>query len=191
MLRLHLGCWKRCIPGFVHVDLCDLPHIDYQHPVYPLPMFEDGSAELIYASHVFEYFDRQEAVDVLAEWWRVLAPCGTLRIAVPDFPALVKVYEKTGDLAKILGPLYGRMPVQMKDGEERVIYHKTVYDFDAMKELLEAAGFENVRRYDWQQTIHKDHDDHSQAYFPHMDKENGLLTSLNVEADKKSQDPQP
>ena len=44
--------------------------------------------------------------------------------------------------------------------------------------------FVNVRRYDWRQTIHKDYDDHSQAYYPHMDKENGLLMSLNVEADK-------
>jgi len=41
-----------------------------------------------------------------------------------------------------------------------------------------------VRRYDWRQTLHKDHDDHSQAYIPHMDKENGRLISLNVEAEK-------
>ena len=39
-------------------------------------------------------------------------------------------------------------------------------------------------RYDWRQTLHKDHDDFSQAYVPHMDKEKGLLISLNVEADK-------
>jgi len=27
-------------------------------------------------------------------------------------------------------------------------------------------------------------DDHSQAYLPHMDKENGILISLNIEATK-------
>jgi hypothetical protein len=53
-----------------------------------------------------------------------------------------------------------------------------------LRETLEIAGFTNVRRYDWRQTVHKDHDDFSQAYIPHMDKENGLLISLNVEADK-------
>lgn len=46
------------------------------------------------------------------------------------------------------------------------------------------AGFKDVRRYDWRQTEHKDYDDFSQAYIPHMDKENGLLISLNIEATK-------
>jgi len=145
-------------------------------------MFEDGSAELIYASHVFEYFDREEAVTVLGEWRRVLQPGGTLRLAVPDFPSLVKVYERSGELDRILGPLYGRMPVDTGAEEPHVIYHKTVYDFDSLKTLLENNGFTNVQPYDWRETIHRDHDDHSQAYYPHMDKENGLLTSLNVEA---------
>ncbi len=39
---------------------------------------------------------------------------------------------------------------------------------------LEFSGFDMVKRYDWQKTIHKDYDDHSQAYYPHMDKENGI-----------------
>ena len=33
--------------------------------------------------------------------------------------------------------------------------------------------------------IHIDYDDYSQAYYPHMDKDNGILISLNVEAIKK------
>lgn len=182
-MKLHLGCWKRYLPGFVHVDLCDLPHIDHRHSVDTLPMFGDNVAELIYASHVLEYFDRLEAARVLTEWRRVLQPGGTLRVAVPDFPALVKVYEQTGELARILGPLFGRMEVA-NSNPPLVIYHKTVYDFASLQALLEQVGFVRVRRYDWRQTIHKDYDDHSQAYFPHMDKEKGLLISLNVEADK-------
>lgn len=184
-MKLHLGCWKRYIPGFVHVDICDLPHIDFKHPVDRLPMFQDDTVELIYASHVFEYFDRQEAQTVLAEWRRVLKPAGTIRLAVPDFPALIKVYEQTGDLSRILGPLYGRMPVDEGGDAALVIYHKTVYDFASLRQLLEEAGFADVRLYDWRETIHRDYDDHSQAYFPHMDKAHGLLTSLNVEATKR------
>jgi hypothetical protein len=54
-----------------------------------------------------------------------------------------------------------------------------------MRATLEAAGFGNVRRWDWRQTPpHREHDDFSQAYVPHMDKEHGRLVSLNVEADK-------
>lgn len=180
---LNLGCWHRHIPGWVHVDLCDMPHIDHKTSIDKLPMFEDGSVDLIYSSHSFPYFDRQEAVGVLAEWHRVLKPGGTLRLAVTDFDALLKVYAKTGELPRILGPLFGRMEIETPDGPAN-IYEKTTYNEVDLRALLEAAGFKDVHRYDWRDTIHKDYDDHSQAYFPHMDKENGVLVSLNVEATK-------
>jgi len=102
---------------------------------------------------------------------------------VPDFDKLVEVYKKSGDLSTILGPLYGRMEIQAQEGE-RVIYHKTMYNFDSLKAVLEENGFSDVKPYDWRERIHKDYDDHSQAYYPHMDKENGILISLNVEAQK-------
>jgi predicted SAM-dependent methyltransferase len=182
-IKLHLGCWHRFIPGFVHVDLCDMPHIDHKTRVDELPMIADGAADLVYASHVFEYFDRFEAVKVLEEWRRVLAPGGTLRLAVPDFDSLLEVYKRSGELQRLLGPLYGRMQIETPDGP-KTLYHKTVYTYESLKLLLETNGFGSMRRYDWQKTIHKDYDDHSQAYYPHMDKENGVLISLNVEVDK-------
>lgn len=181
MMKLNLGCWHRHIPGWVHVDLCDMPHIDYKTSIDKLPMIADESVELIYSSHSFPYFDRQEAVGVLAEWHRVLKPGGILRLAVTDFDGILKVYAKTGELGKILGPLFGRMEIETPDGP-KTIYEKTTYNFADLSRLLEENGFTDVRRYDWRQTIHKDYDDHSQAYYPHMDKENGIHISLNVEA---------
>lgn len=183
MLKLNLGCWKRKIPGFTNVDICNLPNVDYIRNIDDLSCFEDGSAELIYASHCFEYFDREKGIHVLKEWFRVLTSRGTLRIAVPDFEKIIKAYQFFGDIQRTLGLLYGKMQIDTVNGS-KMIYHKTVYDFDSLKKMLEEAGFINVRRYDWKQTIHKDYDDHSQAYIPHMDKKNGVLMSLNIEADK-------
>ena len=51
-------------------------------------------------------------------------------------------------------------------------------------ELLQEAGFKNPHRYDWKDTDFAEYDDYSQAYLPHMDKENGILMSLNLEAVK-------
>mgnify|MGYP005997234225 CR=1 FL=1 len=82
-------------------------------------------------------------------------------------------------LDQILGPLYGKM--QMDD---QTIYHKTVYDYASLSKLLTDCGFRDVAEYEWRETDHADHDDHSQAYIPHMDKDNGVLISLNVEAKK-------
>ncbi len=183
MLKIHLGCGSRYIPDFVHVDLDDHPHIDHRHSIDQLPMFEDDSADLIYSSHALEYFGRIEARAVLAEWRRVLRSGGVLRIGVPNFEVLVQVYEKYGELGRIIGPLYGRMEIASPDGAT-VLYHKTVYDFADLKALLEECGFEKVRRYDWRETEHRDYDDLTQAYVPHMDKAAGILISLNVEANK-------
>jgi len=181
MVQLHLGCGKRYIPGFIHIDLADFPHIDYKTDVSRLSMVEDNSGDLIYACHILEYFDRIQIKDVLWEWHRILKPKGILRIAVPDFEALVKAYQQYSNISLIIGPLYGRWEI----GEsQKVFYHRTVYDFESLKNVLEVAGFINIHRYDWRNTIHKDYDDYSQAYIPHMDKENGLLISLNVEGEK-------
>ena len=181
MLQLHLGCGPRRLPGFVHVDLADFEHIDYRHDIAALPMFGDETVDLIYCAHALEYFDRRQVLKVLAEWRRVLKAGGLLRLAVPDFEALAAVYREYGDLNLIIGPLYGRMAVA---GETDAIYHKTVYDFQALAAVLKQAGFSDIRRYDWRRTRHLDYDDFSQAYIPHMDKTNGKLISLNVEARK-------
>ncbi|MBT7899652.1 MAG: methyltransferase domain-containing protein [Candidatus Marinimicrobia bacterium] len=185
-MKINLGCGKNYIPGFVHVDLDEHPHIDHRSNVKDLSFFENNSAELIYSSHTLEYFDRKEVVDVLSEWYRVLKPEGVLRIAVPDFEAIVKVYKKYNDLDHqgILGPLYGFWPYKSTCDKIDTFYHKTTYDFNSLKKLLFTSGFSDVKRYAWENTIHKDYDDFSQAYIPHMAKENGILISLNVEAVK-------
>ena len=92
-------------------DLVDLPHIDFQRPVHDLSCFEDEQAEIIYASHVLEYYDRFKAKQVLQAWYRVLKQDGILRLSVPDFQSLIKVYQQTADLDKVIGPLYGRIEV--------------------------------------------------------------------------------
>ena len=49
-MKLHLGYWHRYTLGFVHVDLCDMKHIDYQSRIDNLPMFKDNTASIIYSS---------------------------------------------------------------------------------------------------------------------------------------------
>lgn len=182
-MKLHLGSGKRHIPGFIHIDVNKFSHIDYAHDIRTLPMIKNNSVELIYFCHGIEYFDRIEVKSVLKEWKRVLKKGGTLRLAMPDFEALIKVYKKYNDLDKIIGPLYGRWEINSQKNPT-ILYHRTVYDSASIKLVLEEAGFHNIKRYNWRKTIHKDYDDYSQSYVPHMQKDNGILISLNVEATK-------
>lgn len=176
-MKLHLGCGKRDFgPDWISIDGGKFPHL-HSHDITKLP-FKNNTVDVIYACHVLEYFDREEVVMVLNEWKRVLKQGGILRLAVPDFLRLTWLYQQT-DLDKILGPLFGKW-----DMNDKKIYHKTTYDFRGISKLLKEIGFKEVEIYDWRKTDHAQFDDHSQAYYPHMDKENGTLISLNIECSK-------
>jgi len=179
MIKINLGCgWRNFGEDWHHIDGGDYDHLN-SRDIINLP-FEDNSVDLIYASHVIEYFDRVEIIEVLNKWKSKLKSGGTLRLAVPNFEAMAKLYiEKNIPLNNFLGPLYGKM----KMGKD-FIFHKTTYDFNSLKELLNEVGFHNMDYYLWQETEHGIFDDHSQAYIPHMDKENGTLISLNIEVKK-------
>ncbi len=176
-MKLHLGCGKRYLPGFVHIDAVDYPHVDHVSTIDNLSFIPADSVDLIYNCHVLEHFKRREVDRVLREWWRVLKPGGTLRTSVPDFAALGEVYRRTGDLDLVIGPLFGRQDYLYN-------IHYNVFDLKTLARALDHAGFCDIGQYDWRDTEHAHVDDYSQAYIPHMDKEHGVLVSLNVSARK-------
>ncbi|MBT4127889.1 MAG: methyltransferase domain-containing protein [Nitrospina sp.] len=178
-VKINMGCgWRNFGKDWIHIDGSDYDHLDYRD-ICKLE-FDNDVVDLIYASHVIEYFDREEVNNLLSEWRRVLRPGGKLRIAVPNFQEIASIYLKGEyNLENFLGPLYGKMKM-----ENDFIYHKTCYDFENLKKILTNAGFRDIIMYDWRKTDHSNFDDHSQAYIPHMDKENGTLISLNVECKK-------
>ena len=178
-VKVNLGCgWRNFGKDWHHVDGGDYEHLDSKD-IFNLP-FEDNSIDLIYASLVIEYFDRQEISGIISKWYDKLKTGGILRLGVPNFEVITNLYQSGKyPLSSFLGPLYGRM--EMGD---QIIYHKTTYDYNSLSDLLYGLKFTEVRRWDWRATEHSEHDDHSQAYLPHMDKKNGMLVSLNVESVK-------
>lgn len=178
-MKLHIGCGSRHIPGFVHIDAKPAPHVDVVCMAEHLP-FPDESASLIYASHVLEHFGRKEYLAVLSEWRRVLKTDGILRLAVPDFAACAAIYYEQG-LKDGLSGLVGLIVGGQRDEYD---YHKMIFDEDYLRGDLLSLGFREVRRWEWRSTEHSDIDDYSQAYLPHLHKEDGRLMSLNIEAVK-------
>ena len=176
-IKLHLGCGKRYIPGFIHIDQRRLPHVDYVQDVCDLSNFKDNSIDLIYSCHLLEHFKRVEINKILAEWYRVLKKGATLRIAVPGFEEIIKIYKKYKDLKLVLGPIVGGQDYEFNS-------HYMIFDFKTLKEHLKIVGFKRIKRFDWRTTEHAHIDDYSQAYIPHMDKDKGMPISLNVEAIK-------
>lgn len=178
-MKLHIGCGERNLAGYKHYDIRKIDeHIDYVGKAEDLSQFEDGTLDEIYACHLLEHFGRWEIDNVLKEWNRVLKAGGKLRIAVPDFEAVVQEYVENHDLEKLMGLLYGGQNYDYN-------YHYTTFDFAFLKMKLQDSGFGNVKRYEWQDFLPTGYDDYSRAYLPHMDIEHGRLMSLNIIATKE------
>ena len=64
-----------------------------------------------------------------------------------------------------------------KKGQVNIDLNKAIKTLDE-----DHFGLDNVKEWDWRQTEHGQSDDYSQSYLPHMDKENGMLMSLNLQA---------
>lgn len=176
MIRLHLGCGKISLPDFVNVDIQSGAVANVVADLRSLPWPND-CIDMIYSCAVIEHFGRHEWVPVLKEWARVLKPGALLRLSTADFEAALAQYKDKKNLQELLGLLIGGQ----KDDYD---WHGMIFDFETLASGLREAGFANIQRYDWRQTElgRLGIDDYSQAYLPHMDKANGRLMMLNVEA---------
>ena len=132
---------------------------------------------MIYASHILEHITRLEYTNVLSRWYDLLKKDGILRIAVPDIEKVFEHYSINKDLRSLRGFLWGGQSYGFN-------YHYCGWDFKTLCEDLESVGFKDIRIYNWRETEHSHIDDFSQCYLPHMDKDNGMLMSLNIEAKK-------
>jgi predicted SAM-dependent methyltransferase len=182
MIKLNVGCGSKKIHGYLNIDTRPDCNPDKIMDISKISS-EFKDVDVIYACHVLEHLPPNRNLgiaslyDVLNDWYVSLKYGGILRIAVPDAEAAMKYYLMHGDLAILSGFFHGGMK-HIND------IHYTTWDFTKLKECLQIKGFKDIRRYDWRTTEHNYIDDYSQSYLPHMDKNNGILMSLNVEATK-------
>lgn len=164
MVKINMMCGKHNFgPDWVHVD----GNTDYDHIKtndFMRAGMGDNTVDVLYCSHGIAYFDREEIKDLFASWYRILKPGSFLKLSTPDWDFLRTLPRP------LIGPLYGRMGM---DG--KLIYHKTVYSYDELYQVLRAAGFISIER-------------SVPAFFPAHDQSeatyDGKLISLNVQCIK-------
>ena len=176
-LQLHLGCGNIRLPGFINID-CRYQHaVDKVDNIRYLRSYSNESIDFIYCAGVLEHFNRHEYIHVLERWFELLKNGGKLRLSVPDFDAIIKRYQKTKDLNDLMGMLYGG-----QDYADN--FHHYIWTFNTLKNDLIKVGFKTVYQYNPLETEYAHIHDGSQCFLPRMDKINGDLVSLNVEAIK-------
>jgi predicted SAM-dependent methyltransferase len=173
-LKLNLGSGDAPLPGFVNVDaLPGAPGVDVVANLFdPLP-FEDGSADLIYASHVLEHLPYPEVPRILADWRRVLRDGGRLLVAVPDLDVIAhQLVARRGWFTPPHAPWVALIYGGNKDEYD---VHRGGFNAAYLAALLAEAGFGAIRRADAFPEVGLR--DATQSYEPF-----GVNVSLNLRA---------
>jgi len=101
MKYLNLGCGNYYHRDWINVDLhSNDPQIlsyDLRKGI-PLP---EESCDVVYHSNIIEHFQRDDALTLLRECFRVLKPGGILRVATPNLEQICKIYFNSELIARI------------------------------------------------------------------------------------------
>jgi len=170
-IKLDLGSGNKTQKGWIGVDLhapgVDL-HLDLRNP---LP-FPDLSVDCIYASHFLEHFSYPEPLkNILKECFRVLKLEGTFSAAVPDFGRAFLNYSEGEYLfyeKKFWGdpqPNWCKSPM---DELNWLIYmggaHKCMFDKKNLINIVEEAGFSEVRLREFDKMLDNEARRHQSIY---------------------------
>ena len=141
-ILIHLGCGDQNDSRFINIDVIPFTHVHFVHDVTRLPMFQNNVADLIYGSHVLEHVSYKYSLEAVQEWFRVLKPGGVLRISLPDFDKILKIYEaENHSIPMIEGPLMGGQNYPYN-------FHYGVFNKTFLSDLFKKAGFSEVREWD-------------------------------------------
>lgn len=160
-IKLEIGCGYNPQPGFEHLDVRKLPHVEYvcDFAQEPLP-FEANTLEEILSNHSIEHISFRKLPFVLGEWFRTLKPGGRVFLRTPDLEFICKTYlaggttpEWPGDEAFVKANLSTEVTpawwanLKLFAGQDYPSnFHFLCFDFPMIKSLLERIGFDKVAR---------------------------------------------
>ncbi len=152
--RLHLGCGKRRVPGFLNVDVAG-SELDLDFGAGALP-FEDGAFDVVVSQQVIEHLELEtELLPLLRDLVRVLAPGGQALLACPDMESICRSYLADGGAALLADrrkrwpdfDLAGLPPSHMLNALfHQAGEHVNLFDFTLLSHVLRKAGFARVER---------------------------------------------
>lgn len=179
-IKLHYGCGANRQNSYINVDIRWTPAVDMIASLKWCSRYLSGRCAEIYISHVLEHYgypgkemkdNTGSVIDALKDCHKALSENGVLRVAVPDFETIAKLYIIEGY------PLYPRLSGRLC-GEQNYVenLHRCVFDRAFLEKCLELSGFGHFEEWSpYENGI--SHDSSS-------DSLNGVKTSLNILAKK-------
>ena len=157
MIKLHLGCGRNLLGGWINTDSkTSLQGCDYLDVTEKFP-YDDNSVDYIFSEHMIEHISLQDGKFQLEESFRVLKSGGKIRISTPDLKFLIELYtdNKTDLQKRYIDYTVNHPAYNVSIGIDTFIInnfvrdwgHIFIYDKKILKTLLESIGFTDVKSY--------------------------------------------
>ena len=144
--KLHIG-GKVKAPDWEVLNAVPAAYVDHVGNANDLSQFENDTFTDIYASHLVEHLDyRDELVNTLKEWHRVLVPGGKVYISVPDMDVLAKLFIAKEKLN--FSERFMVMRMMFGGHVDQYDYHAVGLNQEFLAMYLNQAGYINIRRVD-------------------------------------------
>jgi predicted SAM-dependent methyltransferase len=144
MTKLHLGCGKHYLKGYINIDLpfqgqsVMEAKADVYKDIRKLE-YDENSVDEIRHHHLLEHFTRQEALKLILQWRKWLKSGGLLVIETPDFEECFKFFLGSNfkNRFRIARHIFG-------SHESDWAIHRDFWDKDKFEFVLNKLGFEVV-----------------------------------------------
>ena len=137
-LRLHVGCGRARMEGWINIDVQPLPGVDVVADVTQGLHFT--GAEAVFAEHFLEHLGLADAVGFLLEAHRALKEGGVLRLSTPNLDWVWQTHYRL-DL-----DLSGKREAAVR--LNRAFHgwrHQFLWNRELLQEALESCGLTEVR----------------------------------------------
>lgn len=132
------------IGSWLNIDINPKWHPDIVADGAHMPMFANGSSDLIVSHHNLEHIGCGEAAPLIREFHRVLSDTGSLIVCVPNMKALAYGWLQGRVTTQIyMTNVYG---AYMDSEADR---HRWGYDVASLRAFLLSCGFSRVGSFDW------------------------------------------
>jgi predicted SAM-dependent methyltransferase len=143
MIKLHLGCGRIILDGYVNIDISN-KKADKIERMEELVSFEKNSIDEIYSSHAIEHIHPKDFKKALLRWYELLKEEGLLILRTPDNSSVVEKYPEILDcdeVPKFLQTKHDRL----KHIEDPFYVERNYFSINSLKQYVENGGFKVVK----------------------------------------------